>query len=133
MQESGNLGDKKYDEAYLSLENEVIDIALIEKAKSLAMVVARFDWVDVGSFKDLHDTISKDDENNRIDGENIHVIGIENSYIRNEEDKPIAVIGLNNIVVVNTPDGILVSRKDISHRTGEVAKEIQQNENKEGK
>ena len=126
------MGDKKYDEAYLSLENEVIDIALIEKAKSLAMVVARFDWVDVGSFKDLHDTISKDDENNRIDGENIHAIGIENSYIRNEEDKPIAVIGLNNIVVVNTPDGILVSRKDISHRTGEVAKEIQQNENKEG-
>ena len=133
LQESGNLGDKKYDEAYLSLENEVIDIALIEKAKSLAMVVARFDWVDVGSFKDLHDTISKDDENNRIDGENIHAIGIENSYIRNEEDKPIAVIGLNNIVVVNTPDGILVSRKDISHRTGEVAKEIQQNEKKEGK
>ena len=128
LQKAGNLGDKKYDDAYLALDNQVIDIALIEKAKSLAMVVARFDWVDVGSFKDLHDTISKDDDNNRLDGKNIHTIGIENSYIRNEEDKPIAVIGLNNIVVVNTPDGILVTRKDISHRTGEIAKKIQEND-----
>ena len=75
-----------------------------------------------------YDTISKDDDNNRLDGKNIHTIGIENSYIRNEEDKPIAVIGLNNIVVVNTPDGILVTRKDISHRTGEIAKKIQEND-----
>ena len=133
LQKAGELGTDQYSKVYLDLDNQVIDIALIEKSKHLAMVVARFDWVDVGSFKDLHDTISKDDENNRIDGDNIHAIGIENSYIRNEEDKPIAVIGLNNIVVVNTPDGILVSRKDISHRTGEVAKEIQQNEKKEGK
>jgi hypothetical protein len=48
-----------------------------------------------------------------------------NVYVRNEEDKPIAVIGLDNVVVVNTPDGILVSRKDVSHRTGEVAKKLQ--------
>lgn len=125
LEASGKPGSKAYNEAYLKLESEVIDIALIEKAKALAMVVARFDWVDVGSFKDLHDTVSKDDKNNRIDGEKVHLIDIENSYIRNEEDKPIAVIGLNNIVVVNTPDGILVARKDVSQRTGEVAKKLQ--------
>jgi hypothetical protein len=47
-------------------------------------------------------------------------------YVRNEEaGKPVAVIGLDNVVVVNTPDGILVARKDVSHRTGEVAKSLQ--------
>jgi len=120
------VGSKDYDEAYLALDNQVIDIALIEKAKSLAVVSAGFDWMDVGSFNDLHDVVPHDMQGNYFSGDNIHALDVENVYIRNEEDgKPIAVIGLNNIVVVNTPDGILVSRKDVSYRTGEVAKKLQ--------
>ncbi len=115
----------EYNQAYLALDNQVIDIALIEKAQSLAVVSASFDWMDVGSFKDLHDAVSKDEDGNYFRGEGIHSIEVENVYIRNEESKPIAVIGLDNIVVVNTPDGILISRKDVSHRTGEVAKKLQ--------
>lgn len=130
LEKAGEPGSEKYKKAYLDLDNQVIDIALIEKTKDLAMVIARFDWVDVGSFKDLHDTITKDSDDNRYEGENIHTIGVENTYIRNDEDKPIAVIGLNNIVVVNTPDGILVTRKDISARVGEIAKKIQQTDSK---
>lgn len=114
----------EYNTAYLALDNQVIDIALIEKAESLAVVAASFDWMDVGSFKDLHDAVAKNKYGNYFRGEGIHAIDVENVYIRNEEDKPIAVIGLDNVVVVNTPDGILVSRKDVSHRTGEVAKQL---------
>jgi mannose-1-phosphate guanylyltransferase len=120
-----HFGGRKYNEAYLKFDNQVIDIALIEKAKSLAVVSATFDWMDVGSFKDLHDVVPQDQSGNYLFGENIHTIDVDNIYVRNEEEKPIAVIGLNNVVVVNTPDGILVSRKDISHRTGEVAKKLQ--------
>lgn len=115
----------EYKQAYLALDNQVIDIALIEKAQSLAVISASFDWMDVGSFKDLHDAVRKDKTGNYFKGENIYPIDVENVYIRNEESKPIAVIGLDNVVVVNTPDGILVARKDVSHRTGEVAKKLQ--------
>ena len=116
---------EEYNATYLALDNQVIDIALIEKAQGLSVVSASFDWMDVGSFKDLHDAVAKDEDGNYLRGENIHPIEVENVYIRNEETKPIAVIGLDNIVVVNTPDGILISRKDVSHRTGEVAKKLQ--------
>ncbi len=120
------VGSEKYNETYLSFDNQVIDIALIEKAKSLAVVAASFDWMDIGSFKDLHDVVPQDEWGNYFSGENIHSIDVQNVYVRNEEnDKPIAVIGLDNVVVVNTPDGILVSRKDVSHKTGEVAKKLQ--------
>jgi mannose-1-phosphate guanylyltransferase len=118
-------GSVEYREAYLKLDNQVIDVALIEKTKKLAVVSASFDWLDIGSFKDLHDAVERDETGNHTSGDNIHALDVENVYIRNEESKPIAVIGLDNIVVVNTPDGILVARKDVSYRTSEVAKKLQ--------
>lgn len=120
-----DVNSNEYHSAYLNLDNQVIDIALIEKARGLAVVSASFDWMDVGSFKDLHDAVETDETGNYFKGEGINPIDVENVYIRNEESKPIAVIGLDNIVVVNTPAGILISRKDVSHRTGEVAKKLQ--------
>lgn len=117
-------GSDAYHDVYLGFDNQVIDIALIEKTPDLSVVAADFDWVDVGNFKDLHDVIEKDENGVYLHGENIHAIDLENTYVRNEEDKPIAVIGLDNIVVVNTPEGILVARKDVSARVGEVAKKL---------
>lgn len=123
--DSGEIGSEAYNQAYLDLDNQVIDITLIEKAQKLAVVSASFDWKDVGSFQDLHDAVPKDEQGNHFHGEGIHSIDTESVFVRNEEAKPIAVIGLDNVVVVNTPDGILVARKDLSHRTGEVAKKLQ--------
>lgn len=116
-----------YNTTYLSLDNQVIDYALSEKSDNLSVVAANFDWMDIGSFKDLHDIVERDEQGNYLKGEAIHALDVENVYVRNEEAKPIAVIGLDNVVVVNTPDGILVARKDVSHRTGEVAKIVNEN------
>lgn len=119
-------GGEAYNTAYLELDNQVIDIALIERAQQLAVVSADFDWMDIGNFKDLHDVVSKDEVSNYLHGDNIHNIESENIYVRNEEpSKPVAVIGLDNIVVVNTKDGILVARKDVSAKCGDVAKKLQ--------
>lgn len=117
---------QQYAETYLSFESEVIDVALIEKSPSLIVVPAGFDWMDVGNFKDLHDANESDENNNHFRGENIHDIEVENAFIRNEDpDKHVAVIGLDNVVVINTKDGLLVARKDLSPRVGEIAKQIQ--------
>ncbi|MGH7196893.1 MAG: mannose-1-phosphate guanylyltransferase [Candidatus Saccharimonadales bacterium] len=114
-----------YADTYLDLENNTIDYALIEKVNDLLVVPASFDWMDVGSFADLHNANESDEVGNHIRGEGVELEGIENSYIRNEEGKPIAVIGLDNIVVVNTPHGLLVARKDLSQKVGDIAKKIQ--------
>lgn len=115
---------KEYEDAYLSLEPAIIDYALSERSKNLAVVPATFDWADVGSFKDLHEVVERDEKENYSYGQNIHTLEVENTYIRNDESKPIAVIGLDNVVVVNTPQGILVARKDVSQRVGEIAKTL---------
>ncbi|OYX35152.1 hypothetical protein B7Z00_05155, partial [Candidatus Saccharibacteria bacterium 32-50-10] len=118
-------GTKEYAQKYQSFENDSIDYALIEKAKDLVVIPATFDWMDVGNFKDLHDVNEQDELGNYVYGDKVHQIEVENTYVRNEEDKHIAIIGLDNVVVVNTPDGLLVARKDLAPRVGEIAKKIQ--------
>lgn len=121
-----DFGSEAYNHAYLALDNQVIDVALIEKAHQLAMVSASFDWMDIGNFKDLHDAVAKDEAGNYAYGDNIHTIDVANTYIRNEQpDKPVAVIGLDNVVVVNTPDGVLVARRDVAAKCGDIAKQLQ--------
>lgn len=121
-----DFGSEAYNHAYLALDNQVIDVALIEKAHQLAMVSASFDWMDIGNFKDLHDAVAKDEAGNYAYGDDIHAIDVANTYIRNEQpDKPVAVIGLDNVVVVNTPDGVLVARRDVAAKCGDIAKQLQ--------
>ncbi|QHU92520.1 NTP transferase domain-containing protein [Candidatus Saccharibacteria bacterium oral taxon 488] len=121
-----DFGSEAYNHTYLALDNQVIDIALIERAHKLAMVSASFDWMDIGNFKDLHDAVTKDEAGNYAYGDNIHTIDVANTYIRNEQpDKPVAVIGLDNVVVVNTPDGVLVARRDVAAKCGDIAKKLQ--------
>lgn len=115
----------EYESTYSSFESDSIDYALIEKASRLIVVAASFDWMDVGNFKDLHEANESDKYGNYIKGDNIHSMEVENAYIRNEENKPVVIIGLDNLVVVNTKDGVLVARKDIAHKVGDIAKQIQ--------
>jgi mannose-1-phosphate guanylyltransferase len=120
------IGSAEYNETYLALDSQPIDTALIEKAKGLAVVSATFDWIDVGSFKDLHEVVERDQQGNYFNGEGINTLDVDNIYVRNEEaNKPIAVIGLDNVIVVNTAEGILIARKDVSQRVGEIAKKLQ--------
>ena len=110
-----------YIETYLAFESISIDYALIEKVEDLLVVPASFDWMDLGSFSDLHKAALNDAAGNNIHGQ-VEIEEVQNSFVQNLEDKPIAVIGLDNVVVVNTPNGILIARKDMAQKVGDVSK-----------
>ncbi len=116
---------KKRDETYLAFESEPIDTALSEKVNDAIVVPGSFDWADIGSFKDLHDVSIKDDNGNHVKGENIEVENTTNSYVRNDITQPVAVIGVDNVVVINTKNGVLVTNKNYAQKVGEVAKRLQ--------
>ena len=78
--------------------------------------------MDLGSYEDLHKAVESTQEGNHIAGELVEIEGVEKSFIQNHEQKPIAVIGLDNIVVVNAKDGLLIVRKDLSQHVGKVSK-----------
>lgn len=114
-----------FEKTYLDLPNETIDTALSENVKNGLVIPGTFDWVDVGSFGDLHSVSSTDEDGNHLWGDGIEIENTTNSYIRNEDVEPVAVIGLDNIVVVNTPNGVLVANKNYSQKVGDIAKRIQ--------
>lgn len=115
--------EKAYKQAYLAFETDTIDYALIEHVDDLLVVPAAFDWRDLGSYGDLHGASGSDELGNHAMG-NVELDGVENSFVHNQGKKPLAVVGLDNIVVVNTKDGVLVARKDLSRQIGEISKRI---------
>jgi len=122
-----NASAEAYKDTYLSLENISIDYALIEKVKDLLVVPASFDWMDLGSFSDLHKASTKDHAGNNTEGL-VETEEVSNTMIQNLEDKPLAVIGLDNVIVINSPNGILVARKDLAQKVGDISKRFKKKE-----
>lgn len=119
--------EENFKDVYLAFENISIDYALIEKVQNLLVVPASFDWMDLGSFSDLHKASSKDHRANNIEGI-VETEDVSNTMVLNLEDKPLAVIGLDNVVVINSLDGILVTRKDLAQKVGDVSKRFKKKE-----
>lgn len=117
---------KTINKIYLNFKNEPIDTALIERTPDLMVVPASFDWLDVGSFDDVHSVSAKDENENSSLGNNV-LIDSHNVYIRNEQTKPLAVIGLDNVAVINTKHGILVVRKDLSQKVKDAVNQLPKN------
>ncbi len=96
--------------AFLACPSDSIDYAVMQKTQRAAVVQAAFDWSDVGSWDSLWQISAKDPEGNAVQGD-VFAAQTSNSYIR-AENRLVAVIGLDNVVVVETADAVLVMRRD---------------------
>lgn len=83
-----------------------IDYAVMEKADRIAMVPGDFGWNDIGSWKAVSSLIAPDKAGNRVDGDAV-LIDTSNCYIKS--DRLVAAIGLKDIVLVDTPDALLIA------------------------
>jgi mannose-1-phosphate guanylyltransferase/mannose-6-phosphate isomerase len=110
---------------YAEFVSEAIDTALSEHVPDALVVPGSFDWVDVGSFHDLHGVSRQDNDGNFIEGESVALENVSNSYVRNEQDLPVAVIGLDNVAVIVTDNGFLVTNKTHAQKVGELSKRLQ--------
>jgi mannose-1-phosphate guanylyltransferase/mannose-6-phosphate isomerase len=92
-----------------------IDYAVMEKTERIAVVPASFGWSDVGSWEAIYDLGGTDEAGNVLDGP-VEAVDTAGSLIRS--DGPVVgVIGLDDVVVVASPDAVLVTRRE---RSGEV-------------
>ena len=89
---------------------ESIDYGIMEKASKVYLIKAKFDWSDLGSWNTVYNHSHKNSAGNAIRGEGIVLDG-KNNFIQSDK-KLTTVVGIDNIVVVNTDDATLVIPKD---------------------
>lgn len=96
---------------FATCPDDSIDYAVMEKTQAAAMVPLDAGWSDVGSWTSLWDTAENKDENGNVIVGDAILEGVHNSYI-NAEERLISVIGLDDVVVVETKDAVMVAHKD---------------------
>ena len=101
---------KSFQQQWDLIEPESIDYGLLEKAKNIYVVSGDFKWNDIGSWNALYDVLTSNADNNVIRG-NGKVLDGKNNLIQSN-GKFTAVIGVSNLVVVNTEDATLVVPRD---------------------
>jgi mannose-1-phosphate guanylyltransferase/mannose-6-phosphate isomerase len=97
-------------EAFQRCPDDSIDYAVMEKTDSSMVIPMDAGWSDVGSWSALWEVSKKDENNNVIIGDVISV-NSANNYLHSN-NKLIAVVGIDNLVVVETKDAILVAHKE---------------------
>ena len=99
-----------------------IDYAVMEKAGNVAVVRGDFDWSDVGSWQAVSDLAEPDANGNRGQGARV-TIASRDTFIH-AEDRVVATVGVDNLIIVDTPDAVLVAHRDHLQRVREVVSEL---------
>ena len=94
---------------YSTLDSVSIDYGIMERSKDVRMIPATFQWSDLGSWAALDEVIERDQAGNILRGNTVD-IGSRNSIIFSDK-RLIATIGLEDMVVVDTPDATLITPK----------------------
>ena len=100
-----------------------IDYGVMEKSQRIACVPAEFGWSDVGSFAALSEIRPADDLGNVTGGEAMVIDGRGNVVLA-QKRRPVAVIGLDEVVVVDSGDAVLVVRKDKAQDVRKAVEEL---------
>jgi len=111
--------------AFESSPSDSIDYALMEKSNKVAVVPLDAGWSDIGSWPALYDIGIKDVDGNVVHGDVI-TQNTSDTYI-NANHHMVAAIGVENLIIVDTPDATLVASKDKAQEVKAIVESLQTN------
>lgn len=106
---------------YAKLPKISIDYALLEKAKNLAVVKAKMDWCDMGSWDMFQEKGCVDKDGNLMRGD-CRAHRTRGSLILNHQDTPVITFGIRDLIVVQTKQGTLICKKGFSEEAALLAR-----------
>jgi mannose-1-phosphate guanylyltransferase len=95
---------------YGKMRNISIDYGIMEKSHRVFLTKGKFSWSDVGSWEEVYQLSEKNDDGNAITGNVFSEMTID-SYIYSP-NKFTAILGVDNLIVINTDDALLICRRD---------------------
>ena len=93
--------------AFARIADISIDYAVMEKAERVAVVPGKFDWSDIGSWQALGELVPADAEGNRVQGDAV-LVDSKDCFVQSD-DRLVATVGVQNLLVVDTPDALLIA------------------------
>lgn len=102
-----------------------IDFALMERSSKVATVPCDIGWSDIGSWNAMSELSPADEQGNRIDGEAI-CHNSNNNYVRSQR-RLAALVGVQDLIVVDTPDALLVAHKDHAQDIKAITAQLKKN------
>ncbi|MGH8420494.1 MAG: mannose-1-phosphate guanylyltransferase/mannose-6-phosphate isomerase [Pseudomonas sp.] len=87
-----------------------IDYALMERSDQVVTVACDIGWSDIGSWNAVSELTPEDENGNRFQGE-VLSHGAKNNYV-NSEDRLTALVGVEDLLVIDTPDALMIAHKD---------------------
>ncbi|HPG41963.1 MAG TPA: mannose-1-phosphate guanylyltransferase [bacterium] len=112
------------DTAYEQIYNQSIDYGILEKCSQVVVMDGDFGWSDLGSWDEIYKISSKDEQGNVIIGAPL-VKDVRNSYIETS-DRTVGIIGVSDLIVVDTNDSLLICKRDLSQDVKWLAGQIRQ-------
>lgn len=97
-------------EKFTNIFDISIDYALMERSSAVAVVPAEFGWSDIGSWCALSELVEPDEAGNRARGEAIF-LDSRDTYVHSE-DRLVAALGVEGLIIVDTPDALLIAHRD---------------------
>jgi len=97
--------------AFRECQDISIDFAVMENAKNVDVVLANFDWSDLGTWSSLYTHLETDVKGNAINHNDIHVIDSENCLINLPSGKKAIIQGLRDHIVVESDNRLLIINK----------------------
>jgi mannose-1-phosphate guanylyltransferase len=97
---------------YKQIRSESIDYGIMEHASKVFVIEGNFGWSDVGSWEEVYNISEKDDAGNVVKGNPI-LKDVRNSYIE-VGDRLVALVGVEDVIVVDTNDAILICKRNQS-------------------
>ena len=115
-------GMMRLSDEFLAVESISLDHAIMEKTKKAVVMPIDVGWSDVGSYQTLYELSDKDDSSNAVSGD-VLLRDVSGSLIRATSRK-VAVVGLSDVVVVETPEAVLVVPMDRAQDVGDLTTEV---------
>ncbi|HET7331047.1 mannose-1-phosphate guanylyltransferase/mannose-6-phosphate isomerase [Dyella sp.] len=110
-------------EAFAKVPDNSIDYAVMEKTSRAAVVPVSCAWSDIGSWSALWLSGQHDEQGNQREGDTL-TVNTRNSLLRSHDRHMIATVGVNDLIVVSTPDATLVAHRDAAQDVKKVVDQL---------
>jgi mannose-1-phosphate guanylyltransferase/mannose-6-phosphate isomerase len=117
------------EKVFTNTPNISIDFGIMEKSERVAVIPLDVKWSDLGSFDTFYDEFNRDENGNVAFNEDILLINSSNNLLYTDKNKTVALVGVDELIVVDEKDALLICKKDQSQKVKEVVNKLKESNN----